>query len=132
MLDSVWDDDEFSRTQLNRAISKLDPHPAAPDEKELIFSLVMMPRENALEFDHLHLLTIQLADDFRPPMLAESGEFFFQAHLFHEAIVAGVADPGYSERTRDPSRGSAPANGGAGGRWCWKVAASMSMAPARC
>ena len=105
MLDSVWNDDEFSRTQLNRAISKFDPHPAAPDEKELIFSLVMMPRENALEFDHLHLLAIQLADDFRPPMFAESGELFFQAHLFHEVIVAGVADPGYSERTLNPSRG---------------------------
>jgi hypothetical protein len=49
-------------------------------------------------------LAIQLADDLRPPMLAESGEFFFKAHLFHEAILAGVADPGHSERTLNCSR----------------------------
>ena len=74
MLDTVGHDEKFAFVQLDRPIAKFDPHPATPDQKKLIFALVIMPGKNALEFHHLHFLSVQFADDLWAPMFGKSSE----------------------------------------------------------
>lgn len=50
MFDAARNDYKFPWRQLDRAIAKLHPHPSAPDEKQFIFMLVMMPEEFTLNF----------------------------------------------------------------------------------
>ena len=83
MFDSVWNDEELAFIQLHNPIAELDPHLSAPDEEELIFHFVPVPRKDALEFHQLHFLAIQLADDFRPPMFGEGCKLFLEVDLFH-------------------------------------------------
>src|SRR4029079_3806918 len=75
MLDTVGHDEKFAFVQLDHPIAKFDPHPAAPNQKKLIFTLMLMPGKNTLEFHHLHLLTVQFADDLWAPMFGKSSKF---------------------------------------------------------
>src|SRR5690242_6203665 len=88
MLDSVRHDEKFAGLQLDDLFAEFDPHPAAPDEKQLIFVVVMVPGENALKFYQLHFLAIEFADDLRPPMFAEGAEFFGEVYFLHRSIIA--------------------------------------------
>ncbi len=71
VLDAPRDDDEFTFCERDDAVAKLDTERAAHDEKELVLVLVMMPHELALEFDELHLLAVELADDLGSPVLSD-------------------------------------------------------------
>ena len=83
MLDPVRNDKEFPCIQLDCPVPELDPHSAAPDEEQLIFVFMMMPRKDALEFHHFHFLTVQLSDDLWAPVLGEGRKFLLEVHLFH-------------------------------------------------
>ena len=62
-------DDELSLCERHDAVSKLHPERTAYNEKQLIVPFVLMPHELALELDELHFLSVQLADNFGPPIL---------------------------------------------------------------
>ena len=83
MLDPARDDEKFAWIQFDDAFAKFDSHAAAPNEKELVFLLVMMPGKDALEFYQLHFLVVEFADNLRSPMFAESAELFSEVHFLH-------------------------------------------------
>ena len=54
MLDTARHDTQFSRRKDGSgSVAELDSHLSAPNEKQLVLELVVMPRENAGEFDQL-------------------------------------------------------------------------------
>ena len=76
-------DEEFAFPQLHYPVAKFDPHPAAPNEEQFVFRVVMVPRKCSLEFYKLHFLAIQFRDDLGPPMLPKGRELFREVHFFH-------------------------------------------------
>src|SRR5262245_29535470 len=71
MLDAARNDDELSRLDLTHFVSKLHPQQTGQDEEELVFGLVMMPDELALQLDQLHSLSVEFADDARSPVFRD-------------------------------------------------------------
>src|SRR5690348_176049 len=67
-------DEEIARPELDHLITQLHAKTAAVHEKELVFILVVMPHERTLKLRELHLLSIQLADDLRTPVIVECRE----------------------------------------------------------
>jgi hypothetical protein len=52
-------------------IAKLDSKAAAPDKKEFIFDVVMMPDEFTFELYELYLLTIEFRNNYLATLLRE-------------------------------------------------------------
>src|SRR5262245_63789017 len=68
MLDAARHDEELACVERHATIAKFHDEAAVDDEKQLVFVLVVMPHELALELHELDVLTVQLADDFRVPV----------------------------------------------------------------
>jgi len=83
MLDAAWHDAKLACLQFRTMVAKLDNHPAAPNEKELVLVFVMMPREDAGELDELQFLAVQLGHDLGPPMLVKERELFGEGSFVH-------------------------------------------------
>jgi len=58
MFDSTRDDEKFARRQGDDTVAKLHLHASAPNEKQFISRLVMMPEKLALKLHQLHLLAV--------------------------------------------------------------------------
>jgi hypothetical protein len=83
MLDASRNDDELALGHGNDAISEMHVEAPVQNEEELVFVLVLMPNEFALELDELHVLAVQLTDDLRIPVSVESRELFAKVDLLH-------------------------------------------------
>jgi hypothetical protein len=59
MLDTSWDDAKFARSQCDFVIPEFNRHLAGVNEKQFIFVLVMMPREDTSELYEFEFLAIQ-------------------------------------------------------------------------
>lgn len=84
VLDTPRDDEEFTFGEGHDAVSKLDTECSTHDEKELVLVLMMMPDELALEFDKLHLLPVQLTDDFGPPVISDLRQLLGEIDFVHD------------------------------------------------
>src|ERR1700761_4496112 len=86
MLDTVWNDDEFARTNqlfpLNTVLADLHPQLTLDDEEQLIFNLVMMPHEVALQLRQLHEAIVDFADNLWAVAFCEQRELLRQIHFF--------------------------------------------------
>ena len=69
MLDTARHDTKFARLQDNAPVAEFDNHLAAPNQKQLVLVLVLVPRKDAGELDELQFLAVQLGNDLGPPML---------------------------------------------------------------
>jgi len=66
-------------------IPKLHAEAALDDEEHFVLVVVVVPDERPLKLDQLDLLAVQLADDFRLPLLAELRQLLGQVDFFHES-----------------------------------------------
>lgn len=74
MLEPSGNDKELSRLQPDVTVTELHSEAALNNQEQLVFGFVMMPDKWACELDQLHLLAVELADDFGFPVLAEKRE----------------------------------------------------------
>jgi hypothetical protein len=80
---AVRHDDELAGPDLDDTIAEFHAETAADAEEQLVLALVLVPEERALEFDQLDFLSVQLADDFRTPVLADQGQLLGDVYLVH-------------------------------------------------
>ena len=83
MLEAAWYDEKFAFVQLYYPVAEFDPHPSAPNEKQFVLRVVMVPRKCPLEFHKLYFLTVQFPDDLGPPVFCKGTELFCEVHFFH-------------------------------------------------
>lgn len=81
MLHAARHDENIARFEIDGAIAKLHSKAAAMDEKELVFSRMVVPLEGAEDLHELHVLTIELADDPRIPVIVDRLELPGEHHL---------------------------------------------------
>jgi hypothetical protein len=75
------DDEELALAKVCTAddsggIFPVQSEASGQDEEQLIFVLVPVPHELALKLHQPDVLTVQLSDDTRSPVLMDEGEFF--------------------------------------------------------
>jgi hypothetical protein len=59
----------FAGTQCDGSVSQLNVDASAEDQKEVVGFLVLMPNELTLHFDNHEVMSVELANDARLPML---------------------------------------------------------------
>jgi len=96
VLDPAWNDEELARIKRDDALAEMDFEMALENEEQLVFVLVVVPHELALELDELHVLAVELADDARTPVLRELPELLGEVYLLHEVSVFGTLTLGIS------------------------------------
>ncbi len=68
------DDAEVARVEFDVGLAlDLDAHAAAKDLEELVFVVMFVPDEFALELGYFDVLVVDLADDFGGPEVGELG-----------------------------------------------------------
>src|SRR5581483_5887204 len=67
------------RSHRDKMVPELDPELSLPHQEELVFIVMLVPGEFALNLDEFDLLTVQAGDDLRTPMIAEERELLGQA-----------------------------------------------------
>src|SRR5262249_55094087 len=71
MVDASRNNQELAFFEPDLAIAKLHAESALDHEKQLVLVVMMMPNKRTFEFHQLDQLTVELAGDFRAPMLGE-------------------------------------------------------------
>lgn len=87
MFDTARYDEHFARRKIDRTIAKLHSKVAAMDEKELVLPLVKMPNKWALHLDDLYVLSVELANDPRFPLIVDRVELLRERHLFDRRLA---------------------------------------------
>src|SRR5262245_14148758 len=90
MLDATRHDDELALLDQFRVIAELHPETAAHDQKQLILGLVVVPHEGPGELDQLDLLSVQLANHLRAPVLLELRKLLGEIYLFHQFFTTSA------------------------------------------
>ena len=75
MLHAARHDEELAAFEPHLAIAELHSESPIDDQKQLVLTVVVVPDELALELDELDVLTVQLADDARIPVVGELESF---------------------------------------------------------
>src|SRR5262249_24371947 len=94
VLDSLRNDEKLVRLQRNVAVAKADSHPALHHEEHLVFLLVVVPDELALDLDELDRVLVDLSRKTRGPTFLEPGELFGEVDLFHLSPHGETGLPG--------------------------------------
>src|SRR6185369_12377221 len=79
VLDAFGDDEKLARVYIDRVIAEFNAERSMDAEKQLVLRLVMVPDKLALELHELHFLSIERADDLRPPVFGDRRELVVQA-----------------------------------------------------
>src|SRR5437879_7139130 len=87
VLDAVRDDNEFALAHDTFTIAEFHAERAFHDEKEFVFTVVMMPEEFSFELDCFHQAIIDFTNDAGLVVLGNEGEFFFQVYRVHGAPI---------------------------------------------
>lgn len=69
MFNAFGNDEYFTGTQRDGSIPQLDVDASAQDKKEIVGLVVLVPNELALHFDHHEVMSVELADDARLPII---------------------------------------------------------------
>ena len=75
VLDSARDHDELAFFEPDGLVAELDAEPAPHHQEHLIFVVMVMPDEFAIDLGELDLLTVQFAGNVRLVELVDLGEF---------------------------------------------------------
>ena len=76
VFDATRDDAELPFAELDVAVTKADRERTLYDKEEFILMLMPVPDELSLQLCELYMLSVQLADDLRRPLIGEEGELF--------------------------------------------------------
>jgi hypothetical protein len=76
-------DDEFTFLEPHMTIAEFHAESTFNHEEKLIFLVMVVPEEFALEFNELDKLTIELSDDPGTPGIFEDGNLFAEIYLIH-------------------------------------------------
>src|SRR5581483_11620004 len=90
VLDPARDDRELAGRELDLAIAQPDHEAPGQDQEQLVFALVAVPDELALE---LHELAVQLPDHLRAPAIGEESELLREVHLLHRTSQTMAGAP---------------------------------------
>ncbi len=88
MFDAMRDDGELPGAEDKLFVLQREAKPALHHEKQLIFPVVMMPDELALELRELHEAIVHLANDLRAPLVLKPSEHFSQIDFADRHIAA--------------------------------------------
>src|SRR6185312_11192734 len=91
VLHAARNDDELARADSDVAVAQFHDHAALHDVEHLVFGIMMVPGEVALELHELHVLAVQLADDARVPVVLDEAEFVADGHLVHSRTLLTVS-----------------------------------------
>src|SRR5262245_48135250 len=92
MFNAPRHNQELPLLQRDLAIAKLHHEVALDDEKELVFKVVLVPDEVALELDEFDVLAIELPDDPWPPMVVNEGQLVLHVDFIQEQILHDTAE----------------------------------------
>ena len=81
VLDAPGDNAELPFAELDVAVTEADRERALHHEKEFILPVMAVPDELTLELRELDVLSVQLSDDLRRPLVGEEGELFGEVDL---------------------------------------------------
>src|SRR6516164_8222780 len=84
MLHAVRYYQEFAFPHDFLAVSEAHAQCAFYHQEQLVFLLVMMPNEFALEFHGLHMEIVHFANNARIPIIQELEKFLLKVHRMHE------------------------------------------------
>src|SRR5262245_2910265 len=87
MLHSARHDQEFTLFEPDHAIAEVHPKASLDHEEEFVFVLMVVPDELPLELHEPDLLTVQLTNDPRIPVVVKQGELLLEIHLL--SVVSG-------------------------------------------
>ena len=83
MLHSSGHDYELARAKLDRTVPKFNSKASAYPKEKLVFSLVVMPDEGALELDELDFLAVEFPDYLGAPVLGDERKLLGEVDLLH-------------------------------------------------
>src|ERR1700680_2804989 len=83
MLDSPGNDNELAFLQPPLPVAELHPEAAFRHQEHLVFLVMMVPDELALEFAELHHLAIEFSRDVRFPGFLNVRELLSNVYFFH-------------------------------------------------
>ena len=91
VFDAARDDEELARVDDDFALGAVlvDSHPqrALHHEEQLIFIVMVMPHELALELHNLHIRVVQLAHDLRTVLIGEQRKLLREIDLLHHELL---------------------------------------------
>src|SRR5919108_6348441 len=100
VLDALWDHGELARSKLDGATSQLDPKASFDHIEELVFMLVVVPDEIALELDGFDVEVIDLADDLRGPVFLDAPELVLDIHFLNQLATSWAFNLDFSAISR--------------------------------
>src|SRR3989442_1608056 len=80
MFRSPWDHRELTLQKGDRTVRQLDPEATLQHVEELVLPRMVVPDELALELHQFHVRIVQLGDDLRLPIVADSIQFRAKIH----------------------------------------------------
>ncbi len=114
VLDAAGHNEELPRADRHVAIAQLHGESPLDDEEELVLVRMEVPVELAEQLGDLHVLTVELPNDARVPVVGEAGELLGEIDDGHGGLPVGGALG---------SRGGRPGGGAARGEAEERVAA---------
>jgi len=84
VLDPARNHDELAFFEPDGLVAELDPEPALHHQEHLIFVVMVMPDEFAIDLGELDLLTVQFAGNVRLVELVDLGEFLGEVNFVHD------------------------------------------------
>jgi hypothetical protein len=89
MLDSAWHDDKFPLLDPLMMVAEIHAQAAFDYEEELVFVLVMVKHEFAVELHELYMLAVEFGRDARMLEVCNLGELFGDIDFGHD-YASGV------------------------------------------
>ena len=90
MLDPLGYHEYFTWAKMDVSISHTDCEPTLQDKEEVIRVIMLVPDELALNFDHHEVMSVELADGSRLPVLRKSRELFHEVDCIHVQYLPPV------------------------------------------
>jgi hypothetical protein len=87
MLDTSRNHEDLPWAELDRSIAEFNAQLPAPHKKHLVGVVVAVPNKNAPALAQLHLLAVQLADDFWTSVLDDFFELLRKVDFLHGGLV---------------------------------------------
>src|SRR2546425_7858652 len=94
VFDTAGHDDELPRPEIAVPIAQLHPEPALDHAEEFVFPFMVVPDELSPELHDLDVRVIQVAHNFRRPVLSNAAQLILKIDYFH-CSLPHVPDSSY-------------------------------------
>ena len=92
MLNSLGDHDDFSRAHQCAVVAEFHGELSFDDLKKFVLLIVAVPNKFPLNFGQLHILAIELCNDFWGPLFLKQSKFFFNGNRLHDGKVKTASE----------------------------------------